>query len=240
MALTGQGLADFAKSKVGTPYVYGAKGREGKFTQKKYDFLRRAYPSVFTSSYCAKIARKRLVGKVCCDCSGLIDWYTHKGLGSSQLYSTAYARLPISQWKNFAVGTVVWKPGHVGVYLGNGKVAEAKGIDYGTVISNITATKWEYGLTFSYISYNIQTKITTYTYKTKNPYTEPAALLRYRSKGNGVRWLQWELKEAGYNIAIDGDFGKATLEAVRQFQTSAKIEVDGVVGPGTRKALKAN
>ena len=30
--LTGKGLADFAISKIGTPYVYGAKGADGKLT----------------------------------------------------------------------------------------------------------------------------------------------------------------------------------------------------------------
>ena len=134
--LTGVGLANFAKSKKGTPYIYGCKGADGKVTQAKVNSLARTYPSVFTSSYLYKIKRKGLVGKVCCDCSGLISWYTKKLLGSAQLYSQAKARLPISQWKKFAVGTVMWKQGHVGVYLGDGLVAEAKGIDYGTIISN--------------------------------------------------------------------------------------------------------
>ena len=31
--LTGRGLATFAKSKVGTPYVYGAKGADGKLVR---------------------------------------------------------------------------------------------------------------------------------------------------------------------------------------------------------------
>ena len=108
-----------------------------------------------------KIKAKKLVGKVCTDCSGLISWYTGRVLGSSQLYSQAYARLPISKWKQFAVGTVVWKSGHVGVYLGDGKVVEAKGIDYGTIISDINDTKWKYGLTFSWIDYDIKESISS-------------------------------------------------------------------------------
>ena len=126
--LTGTGMATFTKAKKGTPYVYGAKGADGVFTQTRLNTLAKMYPSMFTTSYLNKIKRKKLVGKVCTDCSGLISWYTGKVLGSSQLYSQAYARLPISKWQQFAVGTVVWKSGHVGVYLGNGKVVEAKGI----------------------------------------------------------------------------------------------------------------
>lgn len=239
MALNGQELAKFAESKKGTPYVYGAKGADGKFTQSKLNWLAANYPKMFTSTYLRKIATKGLVGKVCTDCSGLISWYTGKVLGSSQMYSTAYARLPISQWQKFAVGTVVWKSGHVGVYLGNGLVAEAKGIDYGTVISKIGDVNWTYGLTFSYIDYTIDTPIASedITYKGTNPYTEPKVTLRKGNRGNDVKWLQWELVEAGYSITIDGSFGMNTQTALKKFQQSAKIEVDGVCGPATRKAL---
>ena len=78
-----------------------------------------------------------------------------------------------------------------------------------------------------------------------NPYTEPTKLLRKGSKdtGNdtGVRWVQWHLNRLKYCLGsdgIDGDFGPKTLAAVLAFQSSAKIEVDGVVGPETRAALK--
>lgn len=240
--LTGVGLAEFAKSKVGTPYVYGAKGADGVLTQSRVNSLARSYPSVFTQSYLNKIKSKKLVGKVCCDCSGLISWYTGKVLGSAQLYSNAYARLPISQYKNFAIGTVVWKSGHVGVYIGNGLVVEERGIDRGCIVSKIGDIKWKYGLTFSWINYDIKTPITNITYKKANQYKEPTVLLK---KGktmsvNDVKWLQYELVEAGYNIAIDGKFGSKTDSALRKFQKSAKLTVDGICGPATRNALIAN
>ena len=128
--LTGNGLANFAKGKKGTPYIYGCKGADGAVTQKRVNMLASMYPSVFTAKYLNKIKTRKYIGKVCTDCSGLISWYTGKVYGSSQLYSKAYARLPMSRVNDFAVGTVLWKKGHVGVYLGDGLVAEAKGIDY--------------------------------------------------------------------------------------------------------------
>lgn len=254
MALTGQGLANFAKSKVGTPYVYGAKGAEGPLTLTKVNSLARAYPSIFTSTYIAK--SRGYVGRVCTDCSGLISWYTGRILGSSQMYSTASKRIPISQINSAPVGAVLWKSGHVGVYLGNGKVAEAKGINYGTVISNVSSTRWQYALLFSYIDYSGVTvstqsvqptstpKTTSIVINGKNPYTQPAVTLRKGSKGDGVKWIQWELVEAGYDLSksggIDGDFGSGTVNFVKQFQRSSKIEDDGIVGPATRAALIAN
>ena len=159
MGLTGKGLVDFTNGKIGTPYVYCAKGADGAFTQAKYDFLAKAYPTVFTNSYKRKIADKGLVGKVCTDCSGLITWYMGSTMGSAQLYSAAYARLPMSKLDDFAIGTVLYKQGHVGVYAGkdaNGKpiCIEAKGIDYGTVKGIITdPNRWTCGLTFKNVDY---------------------------------------------------------------------------------------
>lgn len=238
--LTGQKLATFAQGKKGTPYVYGAKGADGPLTQAKLDYLAKVYASTFTTSYLEKA--KKYVGKTCTDCSGLISWYTGKVYGSAQLYSQAYARLPISQWKKFAVGTVLWKEGHVGVYLGDGKVAEARGINYGTIISNISDVKWVYGLTFSWMSYDIVEVVdsTVITYKTSNPFTEPTTTVKKGDNGTSVKWLQYELVEAGFSISIDGDFGSKTYDALISFQKSSKLTVDGKCGPVTRAALKAN
>lgn len=237
MGLTGKGLAEFAQSKKGTPYFYGAKMQ--KLTESFMTQMHKAYPKTVTTVYMNKARLKKMVGKVCVDCSGLISAYTGKVLGSAQLYSQAKARMDISTWKNWAVGVVCYRSGHVGVYLGDGKVAEAKGIDYGVVITDITKGKWTHGLTFSWISYDYTTKVTQTTYKPANPYTEPTRLLVRGCKGNDVKWLQFELIESGYKIALDGDFGKNTYNALVSFQKSAKIGVDGKCGQETRGALKA-
>lgn len=239
--LTGKGLVDFAKSKVGTNYVYGAKGADGIFTQKKLDWLAKNYPNMYTKSYYAKA--KARVGTVCCDCSGLISWYTKKNLGSSQLYAQASERMPISEYKKFPLGTVLWKSGHVGVYIGDGMVCEEKGINYGCVITKISSQKWVYGLKFPWMVYD-ETRL--------NPYKEPNNVISKGCKGDGVKWVQYELREAGYDrkfkyngktynpVEIDGDFGKITDAAVRSFQQSCKIKVDGQVGIMTREKFRLN
>lgn len=243
MSLNGQDLAAFAGTKLGTPYVYGAKGANGKFSQSQLNSLKAAYPNMFTASYMAKIAAKALVGKVCNDCSGLPAWYTGKNIGSAQLYSTAYTRMPIANVKEFAPGVILWKNGHVGVYIGmeNGvpMCIESKGIDYGCVKTKVSETAWEYGLTFSYMTYTYATNVSG-TWKGTNPYTQPTTTVKNGMTGTGVKWLQWELVEAGYKITIDGDFGNKTMEALKAFQQSCKITVDGLCGPTTRKYLLAN
>ena len=255
-SLTGIGLAEFTKTKIGTPYVYGAKGSDGVFTSKKFNFLKANYPKVFTKAYINKVLAMKVVDKkVCTDCSGLISWYTGKLLGSAQMYSKAYTRLPIKDLDKFAIGTVLWKSGHVGVYVGKNEkgqplCVEAKGIDYGTVIGVITnPNRWTCGLTFSDINYQIDTPIKDLSWKGTNPYKTPTGLVKKGDKGENVKWLQWELNEAGYNskftygnkvyskVKIDGEFGPITEAALKSFQKSAKLVVDGICGPKTIKAL---
>lgn len=239
--LNGKALSEFAISKVGTPYVYGAKGSNGKLTQEQLNLLVKGYPNVYNTTYLAKA--KKYVGKVCTDCSGLISWYTGKGYGSYQLYRKASERMTISEIAKAPVGAVLWKCGHVGVYNGENKHTEAKGINYGVVTANITTVKWTHILLYNYIDYGIAIEEKT----SQNPYSVPVNTLSYGSKGEEVKWLQWELLEAGLKnvtiegksktLTINGDFDKLTETAVKVFQQSSKITMDGIVGEKTVKAL---
>lgn len=56
-------------------------------------------------------------------------------------------------------------------------------------------------------------------------------------QGFGVFGSQLMLTRRGFDIDVDAYFGPATEHAVRQFQTSAGLEVDGLVGPATWTAL---
>jgi Transglycosylase-like domain/Putative peptidoglycan binding domain len=71
--------------------------------------------------------------------------------------------------------------------------------------------------------------------------TAPAYLTVTLRKGNPYRTqnkiLQRRLNALGAALAVDGSFGRLTLGAVRKFQRSKGLVIDGVVGPRTRKAL---
>ena len=56
-------------------------------------------------------------------------------------------------------------------------------------------------------------------------------------KGDDVRALQEQLKGKGYNIAVDGSFGPATANAVKQYQAKVGLTADGIVGEKTQKKL---
>ncbi|MEN3357982.1 MAG: hypothetical protein V7637_1964 [Mycobacteriales bacterium] len=57
------------------------------------------------------------------------------------------------------------------------------------------------------------------------------------SNGNAVKAVQSQLTAHGIATSVDGDFGPATNSAVRSFQSSHGLAVDGVVGPNTWQAL---
>lgn len=52
-----------------------------------------------------------------------------------------------------------------------------------------------------------------------------------------VRTVQFLLRSHGHGIAPDSSFGPQTQGAVRAFQSSANLEVDGIVGRHTWSAL---
>lgn len=74
---------------------------------------------------------------------------------------------------------------------------------------------------------------------TGNPYAVPTKNLKKGSRGNDVRWLQYELTSRGYALVCDGIFGPKTDEAVRAFQADNGLVPDGIAGPLTRAKLGA-
>jgi hypothetical protein len=244
----GEELAAYGIQMLGTPYFYGAKIQDGALVEKKMKLMHQMYPKTVTKNYMQKAIDKHQLGKINTDCSGLIAGYRGINIGSSQLYQQAYKRMPIKEIGHFARGVVLWKKGHVGIYIGtqNGVplCVEAKGINYGTIRSAVANTPWVYGLTFKDMEYDFDTKIEGNS-KTKNPYEEPTKNLKY-IKGevnhvkDAVKWLQWELTEAGYSLAIDGMFGVKTNTALGLFQRSCKIVCDFICGPITREHLTAD
>jgi lysozyme len=68
----------------------------------------------------------------------------------------------------------------------------------------------------------------------------PTPTLTEGDTGPAVQTLQTRLNVWGATLTVDGDFGPATLAAVKAFQAEQKLTVDGVVGPQTWAALNQN
>lgn len=90
------------------------------------------------------------------------------------------------------------------------------------------------------ISGVISDALNTFEDPNRNPYNEPTKNVRYGSRGNDVRWLQYALNKKGYQLTVDGSAGPKTIDALIDFQAKNGLTPDGICGKLTRAALTAD
>jgi hypothetical protein len=166
------------------------------------------------------------------DCSGLIiaairsidpDYSDQSADG---LYSRCTEKGPIKTIPEIP-GICVHKPGHIGIYVGNGYVVEAKGYKVGVVKTKLKDGPWTGWGKLAAVDYS--------EYEGKEP---KMPTLRKGSKGTVVEKLQELLNtKLGIELKVDGVFGSRTKKAVRNYQKKFGLKVDGVVGPQTWASL---
>lgn len=125
----------------------------------------------------------------------------------------------------------------------------ADGVSKGVVTHNQVSQvfklsdHWDPGLSFPMASFLAGAKAllgsTPASPKPTLPVPPFPGTTRLGSKGNAVLQVQRRLRQRGWSVAVDGDFGPKTDSTVRRFQTSKHLDVDGVVGPNTWRALWA-
>lgn len=204
----------------------------------------RQYPKRYTSSYIAK--SMQAVGKIAGDCICLIKAYiwmddqgniiypkdkatqTATDLGVDVAFSEATVKGNIKTIPEIP-GVCVRFTGHVGVYIGNGEVIEARGVDYGVVKTRLKnrglfANQWTDWYYYPGISY------------------EEDIMLKKGDKGAAVYDYQTVMKALGYNIGkfldmydrktpngCDGDFGSGMETITKEAQSKYKLPVTGMV-----------
>jgi hypothetical protein len=183
----------------------------------------------------------RWIGRRVADCSGLFVWaYKQHGEeiyhGSNTIFNDYTSKTgPLYGDVEIMPGTAVFQVSngrrtHIGLYVGGGKVIEARGTRSGVIESDLS--DWdEWGL-LSAVDYSGVTDevIVLDTVKT----------LRKGDSGLTVKWLQELLLAAGHELGkADGVFGSKTEAAVRAFQRDAGLVVDGIAGRLTLAALTA-
>jgi hypothetical protein len=159
--MTNKELAAFVQSKLGQPYLYGALGQI--VTVSLIHRLAVMYPRTYTTSYLAKAWK--LSGKQAFDCVGLIKFFAWGNTGDTLTvydgdtdisadgaYSKATVKGPIHTMPDVP-GVCVRFSGHIGVYVGDGKVVEARGIDYGVVETELSQRPWAHWLQYPGIDY---------------------------------------------------------------------------------------
>lgn len=118
---------------------------------------------------------------------------------------------------------------HTGLYY-NGETCEcSNGVQHATKLDK----KWTHWGVPACVDGTVPTP-------TPSPTPETRPTIRRGSKGVYVTECQTMLVKLGYDIGpcgIDGDYGKATMAAVTQFQKDHGLGADGICGPKTWAAL---
>jgi hypothetical protein len=147
----------------GWGYVWGTYGNV--LTETLFNSKLEQYPDG-VGNYESFIRGNWLGGRTT-DCVGLIKGYGWLDPNTLEIEYGTNGMLDIgadSMYKNAAVsgsmdtmpdvpGLAVWKSGHIGVYVGNGKVIEAMGTKYGVVRTNLSERSWTAWLEIPYIKY---------------------------------------------------------------------------------------
>lgn len=154
--------SEFAADK-GWGYVWGTYG-----TVLSPDFLESKiiqYPDEVGGK--EEFIRENWLGKRTADCVGLIkgySWYDTASqmtilvsngmpdIGADTMYENATEKGTIDTIPEIP-GLAVWKEGHIGVYIGDGKVVEAYGTTSGVIRSELANGGWTHWLKIPYITY---------------------------------------------------------------------------------------
>lgn len=163
MSKTNTGLVRYCKAQLGLPYWFGGYGQFG--TKAVYNARKRQYPDKYTQAYDPAHATQKVH-----DCCGLIKGYlwcdtpddgtpVYNALqdkNANGMYNLATVKGDISTLPE-TPGILVHKEGHIGVYVGDGKVIEARGRAYGVVQTDLNTRGWKHWCECPYIAYEKET-----------------------------------------------------------------------------------
>lgn len=149
-----------------------------------------------------------------------------------------------TDFSKIQIGEVVWMKGHVGVYIGDGLAVECTpswdNCVQVTAVHNIrkksgyNGRSWTKHGKLPYVTY--EQGAASVVPSTKVDAVTSLPVLKKGTKGDTVKALQILLIGYGYSCGsygVDGSFGGATEKAVKTFQETNGLEVDGKVGPQT-------
>lgn len=255
MSKTASGLVAYAASQLGKPYWWGTFGQTASaslYSQKKAQ-----YPSYYTATDFSGQYGQRVH-----DCVGLMKGYRWSDTPTSLPSYVAAQDVAVGGLYNQCgsrgtISSMPMEPGvcvfmsdmsHVGVYIGDGYVVEARGHAYGVVKTALSGRGWGCWGKPDWISYDTTatgtTTTTTATTSTSSntgtSITVKARQLKSGCSGTSVKRMQQLLIALGYTCGssgADGDFGSDTLAAVKKFQAASGLTADGIVGALTWAAL---
>ena len=241
MAKTAKGLVEYAKAQLGRPYWYGTFGQAA--SKELYDQKKNQYPNYYTTAYNGTTEKVH-------DCVGLIKGYlwcdspedTTPVYNASQdksangMHTACKTKGEMPTMPDIP-GLLVFYNNHVGVYIGNGEVIEARGRKYGTVKTKLTDRPWTSWGYCPYVTYEAPKQEET---KATGTVTLDLPVLKRGAKGETVRSMQYLLMGNGHDMegyGADASFGGATERALKKYQSTNGLEADGSCGPKTWRKL---
>lgn len=228
MEKTAKALVTYAKAQLGKPYWYGTFGQSA--SRELYEQKKRQYPKYYTWEYTGQTEKVH-------DCAGLIKGYLWsdgsgepvynpaQDISANSMYAACKTKGEIATLPE-KVGVLVFYPGHVGVYIGDGEVIEARGRRYGVCKTKLADRPWK---TWGYCPY--------VTYETGKTVALEIPVLKKGAKGETVRSLQRLLNSYGAGLELDGSFGSATQRALMAWQADHDLVPDGSCGRRTWSKL---
>lgn len=217
---TAQGLVAYAKAQLGKPYWYGTFGQTS--TKALYSSKKKQYPSQYQWS-----CPSNQLGVKVHDCIGLIKGYlwsdtitstpkynASQDVSADGMLAKCKKKGKISTIPEVA-GILVFMKGHIGVYIGNGYVIEAKGHAYGVVKTTLKGrgwTDWGYCPWITYENRGTTSNPTTSnsqpinSFKSFTGYVKVNTSLNVR-KGAGTQYKILGSLKNGTSVKVVGESG---------------------------------
>lgn len=163
MKKTNAGLVSYARAQLGKPYWWGTFGQYG--TKALYDQKKSQYPDAYNWPYDSAMDSTKVH-----DCSGLVKGYLMcENNDSSPVYNPAYdmnaaglyniarEKGHISDMPDLPGLLVFYSAlGHVGIYVGGGKVIQAANLKDGVIETYLNSdVNWTHWAKCPYVEYKV-------------------------------------------------------------------------------------
>lgn len=273
MSKTSAGLVKWCKDIIAAgKHVYWYGTYCNSCSSSRLEGKKKQYPSHYTADRMDTYRRHISLGKICTDCVGLIKGYYWEQDGvikykrnnlpdvsAKGMYNSCKIKGKISAGMPEIPGMLVFNTSlsHVGVYVGGGRVIEARDFKHGLQNNAMSArsfTLWGLCPSIEYTADEIKKAGGKVNGNAAKPATDTAnkvetnttkevsavPTIRKGDKGLAVKICQRMLLAAGCKLeryGVDGDYGAETVAAVKAFQTAHNLTIDGICGPLTWAAL---
>lgn len=203
-----------------------------------------AWCAAFVSAVAIKCGATNIIPTEC-SCIKMIELFQKLGCWiEDDAYVPSPGMIVFYDWQDSGVGDCKGAPDHVGIVEAiNGDIMTIIEGNYSNAVKRRVIkvnSKFIRGYGLPNFESKATEKESINTTSSKEMCSVELKVLKQGSKGNSVRALQLLL--IGNNCSCgssgaDGDFGSATLSAVKKYQAKKGLEVDGIVGKNTWTSL---